>query len=304
MTLLAMRGEESAWFSAHHLGSRIALGQLPAAVLDTARRFDTKRTLADHLAECGADIEAIRRSERSVDPERTAAFLELHIEQGPLLVAEDIPVGIVSGLRGNMRVRSGRCIGEYTHSGAAPRSVRRDCVMAMAELVGRAEAEWERLDRAGRDLVLTFGKLYTDAAQHSHNKVPGEMFFAIDARSHEKETLADLQIFLERTASEISSRRKVEIELGQIGRVAPVPMSPAIRAAMRESAGRLGIHAREMASGGGHDAGEFAILGVPTGMVFVRNSNGSHNPYEAMSMDDFAAGVRLLASTMVGLAIV
>lgn len=302
LTVLGMRGEESAWFGVHHIGSRAALGLIPAHELETARRIDTQRTLGEHMAEEGADTDAVRRGIKAVDPATARAYVELHIEQGPVLVHEDIAVGIVAGIRGNMRARNGRCIGEYSHSGAVPRGMRRDAVMAMAEFVAEAEAEWERLEKEGRDLVLTFGKLHTDPAHHSHNKVPGEVRFVVDARSHEVETLDAIQAFLESKAATIAARRGVTLDLGKISRVAPAPMSGGIRALMREGAQRLNIAALDMASGGGHDAGDFANAGVPSGMVFVRNPNGSHNPDEAMAMEDFRLAAILFARTLASLA--
>jgi beta-ureidopropionase / N-carbamoyl-L-amino-acid hydrolase len=302
ITALGLRGEESAWFSIHHIGARAALGLLPAEEIDQARRFDTQRTLAEYMAETGCDLDALRAQRPSIPPHIAKAFVELHIEQGPVLVHEAMPLGIVKGIRGNMRIRRAVCLGEYAHSGAVPRKLRRDALMAAAELVHAAEAEWEAIEAEGGDLVLTFGKFHTDMILHSHNKVPGEVRFVVDARSHEVETLDRIQRVIESMAAAIAERRGVNIDLGEVSRVRPALMDRDIRRLMREGADALGLGTLDISSGGGHDAGDFANCGIPAGMIFVRNPNGSHNPAEAMSMEDFTQGTKLLAYTLARLA--
>ena len=302
LVVLGMRGEESAWFGVHHIGSRALLGLLPAAELDTAKRFDTGRSLADHMTDVGCDVDSLRRGWRACAAHEVRAFVELHIEQGPVLVDRDLPVGIVQGIRGNARIRSGYCIGEYAHSGAVPRSMRRDAVLAIADLVARCEAHWEELEAQGRDLVLTFGKLYTDPTLHTHNKVPGRVDFVLDARSHEAEVLDDIAAFITAAAEQIGAARGVEIAWDAISRTRPAAMDPDIQAIMQAVAGTNEIPVMSIASGGGHDAGDFANAGVPTGMIFVRNPHGSHNPDEAMAIPDFIAGTKVLAGTLARLA--
>ena len=240
VSAIGFRGEESAWFAVHHIGSRAALGLLPPEELESARRFDTKRSLAEHMAEAGCDLDLLRRGHASLPADRVKAYVELHIEQGPVLVHRAVPVGIVTGIRGNARIRRARCIGEYAHSGAVPRDMRRDAVMAMAEFVHAADKEWERLEREGRDLVLTFGKLHTDTALHGHNKVPGTVDFVVDARSHEVETLDGIAAFLKRKATEITAVRGVTFEMSPVSRTPPAAMDKSIAiadAGRREGAG-------------------------------------------------------------------
>ncbi|MBJ3778523.1 Zn-dependent hydrolase [Acuticoccus mangrovi] len=301
LTVIGMRGEESAWFSTHHIGSRAAIGLLPADELDSSRRFDSGRTLGEHMTDLGCDVAAIRAGTATFAPADVAAFLEVHIEQGPVLVYEEIGVGLVTGIRGNLRARAACCIGETAHSGAVPRGMRHDAALAVAEFLSRAEAMWIELEAEGRDMVLTFGKVHTDIAQHSHNKVPGRMDFCIDVRSHETDTLDIMEAFLPKLAAEIGARRGVTFDLGRFSRVTPAPMAASVRAATTAAADALGIRTMEIASGGGHDAGDFANAGVPAGMIFVRNPNGSHNPDEAMALEDFAEAVKVLALAIVRL---
>ncbi|PWL32767.1 MAG: Zn-dependent hydrolase, partial [Marivita sp. XM-24bin2] len=120
VTLMAIRAEEMIWFPEHYLGSRAAFGLLPKNAPDQLRRSDSGRTLADHLREAGFDPQPIRDGIAQLDKSRIAGFVEVHIEQGPVLVEADCPVGIVTGIRGNIRHRHCRIIGETTHAGGVP----------------------------------------------------------------------------------------------------------------------------------------------------------------------------------------
>lgn len=298
ITVIGIRGEETAWFSIHHIGSRAALGILPAEEIDTAIRFDSGRTLARHMEDIGCDVEKLRRGVPTWKPASIKAFFELHIEQGPVLVHRDMPVGIVTGIRGNVRARTARSTGVYAHSGAVPCEMRHDAVLAAVELAASAEAEWHRLLAEGRDMVLTIGKFHTDLERHSHNKVPGLVSLCIDVRSIEQPVLEHMKDFLTEKAREIGDRRGVHLDLGGFSFTRPAPMAPRLLSGLFDGAARTGVRAIEIASGGGHDAGDFANAGVDSAMIFVRNPNGSHNPDEAMSIEDFGEGTKILAAAI------
>ena len=185
VTVMGTRSEESVWFPCQHFGSRAALGLVEPHEVDTVRRTDTGRTLAEHMADLGLDVAAVRAGRHHLTAERVRAYFELHIEQGPVLEHDGIAVGIVTGIRGNCRARQAVCRGAYAHAGAVPRRLRHDAVMAVAEYVHRLDAEWERIEADGGDMVLTVGKFYTDAAAHTHSKIPGEVRFSLDIRSHD-----------------------------------------------------------------------------------------------------------------------
>ncbi|MFQ3623666.1 MAG: hydantoinase/carbamoylase family amidase [Acetobacteraceae bacterium] len=293
LTVMAIRAEEAgAWFPTSYPGSRGALGLLRPEELEV-RRQDTGRSLAEHMAEEGFDPEAARRGVASLGRDRVAAFVELHIEQGPVLEAEDLPVGIVTGIPGSRRLRAARVLGKSDHSGATPRRYRHDAAIAAAELAHRLDEAWARLDAAGRELVCTFCVLGTTEAA-GFTKIAGEARFELDVRSVEPAHCDALFDALHALVTEIEARRGVRIELGPESGSRPALMHPAIRDGLARTAARLGIPHRLMPSGGGHDAAAFAAAGIPAGMIFVRNQNGSHNPDEAMRMEDFALGVGLL----------
>lgn len=293
ITVMAIRAEEAgAWFPVSYPGSRMALGLFQAEGL-AIRRQDTGRTLAEHMREEGFDPDAVARGEHAIGPHDTAAFLELHIEQGPVLEAEGIPVGIVTGIPGSRRLREGRVVGEYNHSGATPRKYRRDAAAALAELVHRMDEEWVRLETMGHELVCTFCTMAT-TAEAGFTKIAGEATFMLDVRSVSPHACDLMFEALHRFIPEIEARRGVRFACGPETGSRASPMDAGVRAALIRAAQALHIPYREMPSGGGHDAAAFAEAGIPAGMLFVRNQNGSHNPKEDMRMEDFAQACAIL----------
>jgi N-carbamoyl-L-amino-acid hydrolase len=297
--LAAFRAEEaSSWFRGDfgsHVGSRAALGLLAPQELQRARHVRSDRTLFECMRDAGAQPEKIALGHRAVNPERCHGFVELHIEQGPVLVERQLPVGVVTAIRGSARARQARVTGEDAHSGAVPHEYRHDAVLAGVELCHRLDRAWEALRLQGRDLVFTVGKMFTDPARHSITKVPGHLEFSIDLRSQDAQVLDEMQALAQESARQIAAARGVHIELGSFNRSAPARMDPALIASLESACKRLGVPALSLPSGAGHDAADFASCGVPSAMVFVRNDQGSHNPKEAMAIEDFAQGARVLA---------
>lgn len=298
ITVLGMRGEENAWFACQHIGSRIALGLFEPALLDTARRADTGRTLGEHMLDAGIDLAPIRGRQTAIAASQARSFLELHIEQGPVLENRGVPIGVVTGIRGNLRYRSIRCVGEYGHAGTVPRAYRRDAVLGFADFARQMEQKWAEWELAGMDLVLTFGVIGTNPAAHSATVVPGEVSFSVEARSHSADTLTEVDAALHATAETVGASRQLQFSFEGASKTSPVLMDAPLRARISEAASALGINAIELASGAGHDAADFAEAGIRSAMIFVRNANGSHNPTEAMAISDFLEGVRVLAQTL------
>ena len=293
VTVLAIRAEEAgAWFPTSYPGSHAALGRLPPEALDV-RRLDTGRTLAEHMRESGFDPDAVRAGAGRLGPDNTVAYVELHIEQGPVLDAEAIAVGVVTGIPGSRRLRAARVRGEYNHSGATPRRYRRDAAIALAELAARLDDHWAALDARGHALVCTFCVLAT-TEEAGFTKIPGEARFQLDVRSVEPASVDAIFAELHRLVPLIEARRGVRFELGEESHSSPSLMDATVRDGLARAAAASGVCHRLMPSGGGHDAAAFAQAGVPAGMLFVRNQNGSHNPHEAMRMEDFAAGCAVL----------
>jgi N-carbamoyl-L-amino-acid hydrolase len=300
VTVMAIRAEESAWFDIPYLGSAGAFGLLDPDCLGV-RRSDSGETLETVLARQGFDAGAIRERRRLIDPGRLRAYLELHIEQGPVLVEEGVPVAVVTGIRGCRRLRNARCQGAYGHSGALPRAYRQDAVAATIALLARLDADWRAAEAGGADLVVTTGEFSTDPARHGPSKVAGETRFVIDIRSVSDETMTGVETRARQHASAIEAEYRVRFDLGDASYSPPAAMDGALRAALAARVAALGTRPFAMASGAGHDAAVFAAMGVRSAMLFVRNRNGSHNPEEAMEMEDFALGARVLSDTLMGL---
>jgi N-carbamoyl-L-amino-acid hydrolase len=296
LAVACLRAEESCWFPHSYIGSKTALGILEPGVLDSVKRSDSGHTLSQHMREAGFDPDAVRSGARLVDPQRIVAHIEPHIEQGPALEAAGTPLAIVTGIRGSFRYRDARCVGEYAHSGATPHELRRDAVVATAQLVVALDELWTRTGAKGADLTITVGQLGTDPREHSFSKVAGETRFAIDVRSQNQETLDEVQATVAEIAAEIGSRDRVRFELGPRSGTQPAVMSRALNAMLAEALQKTQAPIRLMASGAGHDAATYALAGVPTTMLFIRNQNGSHNPQEAMQMADFDLALTALAN--------
>jgi len=295
ITVMAIRAEEAAWFNSAYIGSHAAFGRLDPEALDV-RRSDNGRPLREHLAEAGGDPAAVLRGESHLKSADIAAFIELHIEQGPVLEAQQLPVGLVTGIRGCLRYAHARCHGAYAHSGAAPRATRQDAVAATAELVHRLDGACIAIDQAGKDLVFTVGQFNTDPAIAAPSKVAGETRFVLDFRGLEESTMREAAGAGRALAEEIGRRQRVRFDFGAESYSYAAVMDPAMRARLKGLAGEIGIPAMELASGAGHDAAVFTAMGVPSAMIFVRNAHGSHNPDEAMALADFASATALLAT--------
>jgi len=294
ITVMAIRAEESAWFNASFIGSRAAFGLLDPGELDSVVRSDDGRTLGTAIRTAGGQPGALQRGDTFLDPASIGMFLEPHIEQGPVLVRRGLPFGIATAIRGSIRYREARCLGEYAHSGAAPRSVRRDAVLATARLVVELDELWTRYHETGRDLAVTVGQVSTDERESAVSKVAGLTRIGIELRSRSTETLSRADAELRRIAGKMENEYCVKFSLGPETGTQPSPMSAGVIAALSNAAGTLGIDTCTMPCGAAHDASVFQSMGVPTGMILIRNENGSHNPDEDMNLDDFALAANVL----------
>jgi beta-ureidopropionase / N-carbamoyl-L-amino-acid hydrolase len=292
--VMGIRAEESAWFGVSYIGSRSALGTLPADALARARRSDDHGLLADYMRRAGGNPAGLQAGDIALPPDTLHAYVEVHIEQGPVLDSAGLPLAIVSGIRANRRFPSARCSGEYSHCGGVPRSHRRDAVIATSELVGVLDAHWDEAEQMGRDFAFTVGKFSTDADWHAMTKIAGEVSFSIDMRSLDLGFLDETERLVRQAAADIEKRRGVRFDLGEMTRAAPGLLSMQLRRELTNSAATLDIAHMELASGASHDAAAFADAGVDTAMLFIRNANGSHNPDEAMALADFNDATRVL----------
>lgn len=295
LVVMAIRAEESTWFSASYIGSRAAFGRLGVAEIDTVRRAGDQVTLGDAIDAAGGDAAALRAGRAHLDPARIACFIEPHIEQGPVLLGEGCPVGLVTGIRGAFRHREASCHGVYAHSGATPRGCRQDAVLATARLVTQLDDIWRNMQEEGHALTVTFGQFATRPGEAAFSKISGHVDFMLDIRSESLATLDLMRAALRETVTRIEAECNVRFDLGPETTTEPAILDPRIIAQMEELAAMQGIQAHVMPCGAGHDTAVFAQMGVSAGMLFIRNANGSHNPDEAMDINDFSAAARLLS---------
>ena len=301
LCVIAFRGEESAWFGKAYMGSAAAFGLLSANDLQLRHRSGD-RTLGDYMAQAGADTLAVTSGRPLIDKALVAAYLELHIEQGPVMVARHLPLAVVSGIRGNVRHNRVRCIGEAGHSGAVPRWLRRDAMFAVADLIMRLDEHWRAMLERGMDLVVTTGIVGTDAAEHSISRIPGTVDFSFEARSRSQDTLEAFHALMQAECDTIGQERGVRFEFDRRLLSAPATMDDHVISVLSQACTQQGVAFDVIASGAGHDAAVLANAGIPSGMLFIRNANGSHNPNEAMDLDDFMPGVAVIAAAAKALA--
>jgi N-carbamoyl-L-amino-acid hydrolase len=298
MELYVLRGEESAWYGGPcYFGSRALFGQLTETDFRSVHR-SSGRSLEDHMVACGADLAPLKAAQPLTDRARIGCWMELHIEQGPVLIAREKPVGLVTGIRGNVRRPRVVCRGEAAHSGAVPRWLRHDSVLAMAELLARLDEHWRILLEWGEDLVLTSGIVATNAKEHAVSRVPGEVRFALEYRSQDTKTLMSFEKLIESECDQVGRKRGVTFDLGPAVRTEPARMSERLTRLVQDEAEASGVPFEMMPSGAGHDSAVFANAGVPSAMIFVRNDKGSHNPQEALEYSDFFAGCEVLSRSL------
>lgn len=295
--VLALRGEESAWFGKAYMGSLALTGQLAGADL-TLKHRETGQTLREAMQALGIPVEHIEAGHPLIDLQSMSAYLELHIEQGPAMVARRWPVSPVTGIRGNIRHNRVICLGETGHSGAVPRWLRKDAVLAVAELLSRLDEHWRVLQQMGMDLVMTCGVMSTNARSHAVSVIPGEVEFSFEVRSQNEETLEQFYQLMRNECEQVARSRGVTFEFDRKLFTRPATMDPGWIERIQRACQIQGIQTESMPSGAGHDAAVFANLGIPSGMIFIRNDRGSHNPHEAMDMADFMLGVSVLQAAI------
>jgi N-carbamoyl-L-amino-acid hydrolase len=295
LRVLGFRGEESPWFGTAYLGSKLFLGQLTRLDIETLRRVDTGKTLAEHMQGLGLDVSGVGQGPLCC-VDRVKAYLEVHIEQGPLLESMDRPVGIATAIRGNIRYPFAKCFGRYAHSAAVPRDLRADALMATAKLIAFADDCWRALIEAGNDdLVFTCGIFHTDATEQAMTKVPGEVTFSLNIGATSNDLMEEMHKSIMARAEELVKEHNVKFEFGRRVGTAAVALDKQVLQTIEQAGAGIGVLAHRLPTVG-HDAAMFVRKGIPAGVILIRNTNGSHNPNEHMELDDFILGLKVLGS--------
>ncbi|MCG2671501.1 allantoate amidohydrolase [Bradyrhizobium sp. GCM10023182] len=276
--------EEGVRFASTLLGSRAMAGTFDASALNARDRDGV--SMRDALIQFGLDPDHIGAAARA--RRELLAYLELHIEQGPVLEARNLPVGVVTAIAGATRLAA-RLTGMAGHAGTVPMALRRDALTGAAECIGAIE-QFCRTDEGG--LVGTVG--YIQARPGATNVIPGEVSFTIDMRAptdmHRKRAVADVV----RQIEAIAKRRHLALQLDVTHENRTVPCAPWLKDQIAQAIAAEGFAAFELPSGAGHDG--MAMIDIAdVGMIFVRCRGGiSHHPDEHVELADADAGARVV----------
>ncbi|VIO70191.1 Hydantoin utilization protein C [Bradyrhizobium ivorense] len=282
--IVGFADEEGVRFASTLLGSRAVAGTFDESVLATCDRAGI--SMRDALLQFGLDPDHIGKAARV--RRELLGYVELHIEQGPVLEEKGLPVGVVSAIAGATRLAAS-LTGTAGHAGTVPMPMRRDALTGAAECIVAIE-EFCRSDQAG--LVGTVGAI--TAMPGATNVIPGKVSFTMDIRSqsdmHRKRAVADIV----RRIEAIASRRGLALQIDVIHENRSVPCAPWLKAQLADAVAAEGFASFELPSGAGHDG--MAMVDVADiGMLFVRCRGGvSHNPAEHVELADADTGARVL----------
>jgi allantoate deiminase len=282
--VIGFADEEGVRFASTLLGSRAVAGTFVESVLGA--RDSDGISMRDALVQFGLDPDHIGAAARA--PGELLAYVELHIEQGPVLEGLNLPVGVVSAIAGATRLAAS-LTGMAGHAGTVPMPLRRDALAGAAECIVEIE-EFCRTDEDG--LVGTVG--YIHAMPGATNVIPGQAAFTVDIRAptdaHRKLAVADIV----RRIENIAKRRKLKLQLDVTHENRTVPCVPWLKSQVAAAAAGEGFRVFELPSGAGHDG--MAMIDIAdVAMVFVRCRGGiSHHPDEHVEVGDADAGARVL----------
>ena len=278
--MIAFGDEEGVRFPQALAGSSAVAGRFDPAVLDVVD--DDGVSLRDALERFGCEPSGIGALARA--REDVLGYVEVHIEQGPVLEAESLPVGVVTAIAGASRCGVGRA-GSAGHAGTVPMRLRRDAFAALAEMACAIET----VARDTPSLVATVGRV--EVLPGAVNVIPGQATFTVDARSPDDAIRETAVAAMHARFQEIAARRGVGLAAEPFYDEAAAPCAAAFRAGFARAVRNRRLRVLELPSGAGHDG--LAMVGLcPIGMLFVRCAGGiSHNPAESITTAD--AGVAL-----------
>jgi len=294
------RAIEACVWTCEEGGARFPLGTMGSSVFVGGRPLDETLLVADYEGVTVGEAMQAARAALSDLPERplgfpVGAFVEAHIEQGPILEETATTIGVVTGIQGARRFRIA-VEGHDAHAGTTPRSRRRDALSAAVAMVGALERVFH--DDPTDTVRFTVGRF--DVRPNAPAVVPGHVTFTIDFRHPEEATLVALGDQVEGLCQ--ANARGCAVTVAETSRSRTVQFPAAVQDTVEAAAARLGLSHRRIFSGAGHDAGVLARV-CPSGMIFVPCEKGiSHAEDEAATPGDLAGGARVLAETLVALA--
>ena len=287
-------GEESSRFGFSTLGSSLVAGEVQPKDLTNA--VDAQGTkLADVLSSLGISPRNLSRLAR--DPKSMKAYLELHIEQGPILEAKAKRIGLVTSIAAPSRFKV-IFTGQADHSGTTPMEMRKDALVAAAQLIEYVEKICRKFSSMEKGRVVgTVGAMKIEPGVI--NAVPGRAELSIDIRSTSAQAKDKVARLVKQRGAAIARDRGIAIEVLNIRAEEPVPLDKRLLRITRQLCDEKAIDYEIMPSGAGHDAMQMAKI-TPAGMIFIPSRRGiSHNPLEWTDPDDIALGAQLLMETMI-----
>ncbi len=293
LEIVAFAEEEGQRYKATFLGSGALTGDFRAEWLDQQdAQGITMRQAMQNAGLCVDDIPKLQRN-----PDHYQGFVEVHIEQGPVLNELDLPLGIVTSINASVRY-VGQMTGVASHAGTTPMDRRRDAATAVAELMLFVEQR----ARADGDSVGTVGML--QVPNGSINVVPGQCHFSLDLRAPSDAQRNALEQDVLKQLAAISERRGLHYTLNETMRASAAPSAPDWQQRWERAVQALGVPLHRMPSGAGHDAMKLHDI-MPQAMLFVRglNSGISHNPLESTTSDDMQLCVEAFAHLLEQLAL-
>jgi N-carbamoyl-L-amino-acid hydrolase len=280
--------EEPTDFGVSTVGSRGMVGALSPELL--AKTNDRGRPLADALSELGGRPEEVPSEVRQRGD--IAAYLEMHIEQGPVLDREGIPLAAVTGIAGIRRFTV-TIDGEPNHAGTTPMELRRDALVAASRFI----IESESIFRSEPNSVGTIG--YLQISPNMANVVPGQAELIVEMRSIDPKIIDRIDYRLHQKAREIAEERAISIKMDPLTDASPVQADPRLIEITTNACRQTDPRALVLPSGAGHDATQIGTI-APIGMIFVPSRDGiSHNPAEWTDSADIALGVQALARALI-----
>jgi len=286
---VAMIEEEGGRFGGGVFGSRAMTGQVDYQELLDFKDADGI-SMAEAFEDFGFDPKKIEEAKR--DPEELKAFIELHIEQGPVLENEEKDVGIVDFIVGINQIRV-KIEGRADHAGTTPMDMRKDALSSAAEVISEIK---NFAIEAGHGTVATVGNL--NVKPGAANIVPAEVEFSVDIRSKKLNCIEEVKDKIDQALAAIKAEYAVDYSVQDMLMIEPVELSQEIFNIFKEESKRIGLNSKEMISGAGHDAMIMAAI-TDVGLIFVPSKNGrSHTPEEWTDYADLQKGIELIYHTV------
>ena len=284
--------EESSRFKTATIGSKIISGKLSQQRLHELKDEDS---ISLFEAMSAAGFKPQNLDEAILKENSLHAYLELHIEQGPVLERSAISVGVVSGIAAPIRFEI-TIQGKADHSGATPMNMRSDALLAASHIIIAAN----KFAKNKKTAVATVG--YVHAKPGVLNVVPGEARLGVDLRDIDKKSLEELNLELRNFVGELSRELKFSYEIRELSSDEPVKLSEHAINLLEDEAKKLGIKTLILPSGAGHDAMNLTKLASSVGMLFIPCVNGiSHNTKEAINFKDAVAATKILTNALIRL---